>query len=73
METLATWTPFILFFLGIVQVVGLGATGWVLIKLVDHERQLYRLVSDRESEKRTIANVHSDFEGRLRRLEKRTV
>lgn len=42
---------------------------WILSRLVDHEKQLFRLVSDRESEKGTIARVHNDFEKRLRELE----
>lgn len=62
-------TPYILFVLGIFQVTGLGLTAWILTTLIKHERQLYRLVSDRESEKGTIARVHSDFETRLRKLE----
>lgn len=44
---------------------------WALTKILEHEKQLYRLVSDRESEKDTIARVHNDFESRLRKLEQR--
>lgn len=64
-------TPYILFILGAIQVIGLGLTAWVLTTLIKHEKQLYRLVSDRESEKSTIARVHSDFESRIRQLERR--
>ncbi len=38
-------------------------------RLSDHAKQLFRLVSDRESEKETIARVHSDMEHRIRHLE----
>lgn len=48
----------------------IGLQFFILKKLMDHEKQLYRLVSDRESEKRTIASVHSDIESRLRTLER---
>lgn len=63
-------TPYVLFILGAIQVIGLGITGWILTTLIKHEKQLYRLVSDRESEKSTIARVHSDFETRIRNLER---
>lgn len=63
------WTPYVLALLGLFQTVGLGILSWFFIKIVHHEKQLYRLVSDRESEKRSIANVHNDFEQRLRILE----
>lgn len=42
---------------------------WSLISA--HEKQIYRLVSDRESEKGTLARVHRDYENRLRSLERR--
>lgn len=63
-------TPYILFVLGAIQVIGLTLTAWILATLVKHEKQLYRLVSDRESEKGTLARVHSDFELRIRALER---
>lgn len=44
---------------------------WILLRMIDHEKQIFRLVSDRESEKFTISRVHSDFETRIRFLEHR--
>lgn len=66
---MTTALPFILFGLGVFQTIALALTAWILTTLVKHEKQLFRLVSDRESEKTTIARVHSDFELRLRKLE----
>lgn len=45
---------------------------WILLRMIDHEKQIFRLVSDRESEKFTISRVHSDFETRIRSLEHRS-
>lgn len=47
----------------------IGLQAWILTKLVAHEKQIYRLVSDAESEKGTRNRIHSDFETRLRALE----
>lgn len=47
----------------------IGLQCWIIKQLITHEKQLYRLVSNAESEKGARARVHSDFETRLRKLE----
>lgn len=63
--------PWILAIFATLATVQIGLQSWILITLFNHERQIYRLVSDRESEKGTISRVHSDFEIRLRALERK--
>lgn len=62
------WQLALILFIGSVII---GLLSWVLIKLTEHDKQLYRLVSDRESEKRSVASVHSDHEARIRALERK--
>lgn len=52
---------------------GIALQSWILVKLTNLDKQVYRLVSDRESEKGTMARIHSDFEARLRLLERHAV
>lgn len=63
--------PIVLTIFGILATICIALQSWILLKLIDLDRQVYRLVSDRESEKGTMARIHSDFERRLRLLERR--
>lgn len=47
----------------------IGLQAWILTKIVAHESQIYRLVSDAESEKETRARRNEDTEKRIRALE----
>lgn len=63
--------PWLIAIFTVVSGFSASVSAWVMLKVMDHEKQLFRLVSDRESEKGTIARVHNDFESRLRVLERR--
>lgn len=47
-----------------------GVQLWIMRILWMHEKQLYRLVANYESEKENYRDKHKDFEDRIRNLEK---
>lgn len=47
----------------------IGLQAWILTKIVAHEKQIYRLVSDAESEKDTRRRASDAMEKRIRTLE----
>jgi hypothetical protein len=53
----------------VLSTVMIGLQSWILTKIVAHEKQLYRLVSDAESEKDTRRRAAEALEKRLRTLE----